>query len=400
MIERVLAFLEQHEEEMIEIRRELHQYPELSFEEVETPKKIATYLKDLGVEVKTGVGGRGVVGYIRGAKPGKTVALRADFDALPIQEETGLSFASKTPGVMHACGHDGHTASLLLVAKALMKYKDELEGTIVLIHQFAEELAPGGAIQMIEDGCLEGVDVIYGTHLWSPFEVGEIGYTPGPAMAAADRFEIDIQGKGGHGAAPHETVDAIMVASSVVQSLQQIVSRNVDPLKAAVVTVASFHAGGPFNVISDTAKLVGTVRTFDLDLQDYIIERMEQVTKGICEAMGASYTYLYKKGYPALVNDPYETSEFARIQTASFPEQRFFQMEPVMGGEDFSYYLQHVPGTFFFTGAGNKEKGINYPHHHPKFDIDEAALLTAAKLLASSALTYLSRKKSKVGSTL
>ncbi|KMK76473.1 M20 family metallopeptidase [Alkalihalobacillus pseudalcaliphilus] len=389
MIEKVLNFLREHEQEMIMIRRELHQYPELSFEEIETPKKIASYLENIGVEVHTEVGGRGVVGYIRGGKPGKTVALRADFDALPIQEETGLPFASTIPGKMHACGHDGHTASLLLVAKALMTYQEELEGTIVLIHQFAEELAPGGAIQMIKAGCLDGVDVIYGTHLWSPFEVGQIGYLEGPSMAAADRFEIVVQGRGGHGASPHETIDAITVGSQVVLSLQQIVSRNVDPLESAVITVASFHAGGPFNVIADTAQLVGTVRTFDNKIQDYIIERIEQVTKGVCEAMGASYSYLYKKGYPTVVNDVNATRQFVEGQESLFKDLSFTRMSPVMGGEDFSYYLERVPGTFFFTGAGNQQKGITYPHHHPKFDIDESALLHAAQLLASSALTYL-----------
>nr|WP_052002132.1 M20 family metallopeptidase [Halalkalibacter wakoensis] len=378
---------------MVELRRMFHAEPELSFQEVNTPNYIADYLERLGVEVKRNVGGRGVVGYIRGGKPGKTVALRADFDALPIQEETGLPFASNVQGVMHACGHDGHTATLLVLAKVLMEYREQIEGTVVLIHQFAEELAPGGAIEMIKAGCLDGVDVIFGTHLWSTMPLGHIGYRQGPIMAAADKFELTIRGRGGHGASPHETVDSITVASSVVSQLQQIVSRNVDPLKSAVVTVGSFHAGGPFNVIADSATLVGTVRTFDSSVQDFIIERMEQITNGICLAMGADYELDYKKGYPAVVNDVTETEQFIDAAIQVQDDVIVHQMEPVMGGEDFAYYLQHVPGTFFFTGAGNENEGIVYPHHHPKFDFDEKAMLIAAKCLASSAIQFLNRKQ-------
>ncbi|WP_088102248.1 M20 family metallopeptidase [Halalkalibacter urbisdiaboli] len=393
MIENLYQRLEECFGEMVDLRRMLHQEPELSFKEEKTPRMIADYLVKLGVEVKCGVGGRGVVGYIKGGKPGKTVALRADFDALPIQEETGLPFASKNPGVMHACGHDGHTATLLVVAKVLMEHQEKLQGTVVLIHQFAEEIAPGGAIEMIKDGCLDGVDAIYGTHLWSTMPLGDIGYCPGPIMAAADRFEIKVHGRGGHGASPHETVDAIAVASSVVQSLQHIVSRNVNPLKSAVVSVGAFHAGGPFNVIADTATLIGTVRTFDPEIQQLVIERIEQTTKGICDAMGATYAYNYEKGYPALVNDPEETRLFAEFADGVHPNTHVYQMEPIMGGEDFSYYVKEVPGTFFFTGAGNKEEGIMYPHHHPKFDFDERAMLIAAKLLAGNAIRFLDRNK-------
>ncbi len=385
----LLTRLEELFSEMVEIRRKLHAEPELSFQEVKTPAFIATYLENIGVEVRKGVGGRGVVGYIRGKKPGKTVALRADFDALPIQEETGLPFASKTEGVMHACGHDGHTATLLVLAKALMEYRDHLQGTVVLIHQFAEELAPGGAVAMIEDGCLDGVDAIYGTHLWSPMPLGKIGYRTGPIMAAADHFEIVVQGRGGHGAIPHETVDSIVIASSIVCQLQQIVSRNVNPLQSAVVTVGSFHAGEGFNVIADTATITGTVRTFDRDVQQLIMERIEEVAKGICEAMGATASYKYKKGYPAVVNDAQETGRFVQALQGVRRDEDIFEMDPEMVGEDFAYYLHDVPGTFFFTGAGNKEKGIIYPHHHPKFDFDEEAMLIAAQCLARVALDFL-----------
>ncbi|WP_332630053.1 M20 family metallopeptidase [Halalkalibacter flavus] len=391
MIDKLLTRLEELYPEMVDLRRMLHAEPELSFQEEKTPEMIADYLERLGVVVKRNVGGRGVLGYIHGGKPGKTVALRADFDALPIHEETGLPFASKRPGVMHACGHDGHTATLLVLAKVLMEQHEQIEGTIVLIHQFAEELAPGGAIEMIKDGCLNGVDAIFGTHLWSTMPLGQIGYRQGPIMAAADRFDLVIRGRGGHGASPHETVDSIAVAASIVSQLQHIVSRNINPLKSAVVSIGSFHAGGAFNVIADSATIVGTVRTFDETVQELIIERIEQITKGICQAMGADYTLDYKKGYPAVVNDEQETNHFVHV--ANQIEQDFVvhEMDPVMGGEDFAYYLQHVPGTFFFTGAGNEENGIIYPHHHPKFDFDEKAMLIAAKCLGKVALDFLSR---------
>jgi len=392
VVDTLLTRLEELYPEMVELRRLLHSEPELSFQEEKTPKLIGDYLERLGVEVKRNVGSRGVVGYIRGKIPGKTVALRADFDALPIVEETGLSFASKNPGVMHACGHDGHTATLLVLAKALMEYQEQLNGTVVLIFQFAEEIAPGGAIEMIKAGCLDGVDAIYGTHLWSTMPIGAIGYRQGPVMAAADRFQLVIHGRGGHGAIPHETVDSIAVASSVVTQLQQIVSRNIDPLKSAVISVGSFHAGGAFNVIADSAEIIGTVRTFDPAVQELIIKRIEQIAKGICEAMGATYTIDYKKGYPAVINDTFETESFVESVKSIHKEEYVHEMEPVMGGEDFAYYLQHVPGTFFFTGAGNQEKGIVYPHHHPKFDFDEDAMLIAAKCLGKAAIDFLERR--------
>ncbi|RXT04343.1 M20 family metallopeptidase [Ammoniphilus sp. CFH 90114] len=381
--------------EMVKLRRHFHMNPELSFMEVKTPATIADYLTELGVEVRTGVGGRGVVGLIRGGKPGKTVAIRADFDALAIQDQKDVEYKSQIPGVMHACGHDAHTATLLTVAKVLVENKDELEGNVVLIHQFAEEIAPGGALPMIEDGCLDGVDAIFGTHLWSTMPVGEIGYRSGPVMAAADKFTIEIKGRGGHGAAPHETVDSIMVGTSLVQSLQQIVSRRVNPLKPAVVTVAAFHAGDAFNVIADSATIIGTVRTFDPEVQDQIIAEMERLTKSTCDGAGASYTFTFDKGYPAVVNHPAETNLLTQCAKLVVPAEQVKEMAPIMGGEDFSYYLQKVPGTFFFTGAGNPETGAEYPHHHPKFDIDEQSMLTAAKVLLTAAVTYLQEEAAK-----
>nr|WP_281243517.1 M20 family metallopeptidase [Evansella caseinilytica] len=389
MLESLFDRLDELYPEMVQLRRHFHENPELSFQEVETPATIASYLNELGIEYQENVGGQGVVGTIRGAFPGKTVALRADFDALPIQEENDIDYKSKNPGVMHACGHDAHTATLLVLAKALQERKAELHGNIVLIFQFAEELSPGGAKPMIEAGCLDGVDVVFGTHVWATLPVGKVGYCSGPAMAAADGFDVTVIGKGGHGAAPHETIDSLVVASTLVTNMQQIVSRNVDPLKSAVVSVGSFHAGEAFNVISDTATLRGTVRTFDSDVQDSIMEKLERYIAGTCEAAGATYEYYYHKGYPALINHEEETEHVVESARCVVGEENVVKLDPVMGGEDFAYYLQHRPGTFFFTGAGNAEKGIVYPHHHPKFNIDEQAMLIAGKVMAKATCDYL-----------
>jgi len=392
-MESYLQRLEELYPEMIDIRRHFHQYPELSFQEVNTPEKIAQYLTELGIEVRTGVGGRGVVGTIYGGKLGKTVALRADFDALPIQDEKDVPYKSTIPGVMHACGHDAHTSTLLAVAKVFSERKDELQGNLVLIHQFAEEITPGGAKPMIEDGCLDGVDAIFSTHVWSPIPVGQIGYRSGPTMAAADRFEIDIIGKGGHGASPHTTVDPIAIGISIVQQLQQIVSRRVDPLKPAVLTVAAFNAGNMFNVIPSTAKITGTVRTFDVEVQDEIIAHMEKIIASNCENAGATFHFNYQKGYPAVINSERETEIVATVAASLVGKENTFEMPANMIGEDFSYYLQKVPGTMFFTGAGNIEKGIDYPHHHGKFDIDEKSMLIAAKVLVAATLDYLNNNE-------
>jgi len=392
LLQSIESLLEQQFEKMVDLRRYFHQYPELSFQEENTPNKIAEYLKQLGIEVKTGVGGRGVVGYIRGKHPGKTVALRADFDALAIQDEKDVPYKSKVPGVMHACGHDAHTATLLGVATVLNEIKEDLKGNVVLIFQFAEEITPGGAKPMIEDGCLDDVDVIFGTHLWSTMPVGEIGYRSGPVMAAADRFTITIQGKGGHGASPHETVDSIALGASLVQQLQQIVSRRINPLSPVVLTVATFHAGNAFNVIADSATITGTVRTFHQEAQEQIIQEMERIIKAICDSGGATYTFHYEKGYPALVNHENETLHLIESAKKIVQEENINEMEPIMGGEDFAYYLQKVPGTFFFTGAGNKDVGACYPHHHPKFDIDEKAMLIAGKILLMATIDYLDKE--------
>jgi len=386
MLNNLFTKLESYYDEMVSIRRYLHQHPELSFQEYNTAKFIQTYYEKLNIEVKGQVGGNGVVAKVYGKRPGKTVALRADFDALPIQDEKDVPYKSLVSGVMHACGHDGHTATLLVLAKTLHELRDELEGNYVFIHQHAEEYAPGGAASMIEAGCLEGVDVIFGTHLWASEETGTIQYRTGPMMAAADRYQIEIQGKGGHGAQPHKTRDAIVTASQLVVNLQQIVSRRVSPVDAAVVTVASFIADNAFNVIADRAILTGTVRTFKEEIRLFIEEEMERIIHGTCYSSGSTYRFDYYRGYPPVVNHEKETGVL--IRSAQFvPEvTKIEETEPEMGGEDFAYYLEKVPGTFFFTGAKPVREEDGYPHHHPKFDIDEKAMLIAAKTLGSAAL--------------
>ena len=381
--------LEQYYPEMVETRRDLHMHPELSFEEERTPRKVAEHLRSLGLEVRTGVGGRGVVGLLAGGRPGPTVALRADFDALPIQEENEVPYASTVPGVMHACGHDVHTATLLGVARVLGEVRDELAGKVVFIHQFAEELAPGGAKPMIEDGCLDGVDVIYGAHVWANLPLGTVGFRSGPAMAAADTFEVKVNGRGGHGAMPHTAVDPLVTASQLVVNLQQVVSRRVDPLKAAVVTVGSLHAGSAFNVIPDSAALKGTVRTFDETVRSKIEEEIGRIVEGTCMAAGAKGEYRFQRGYPALVNHQQETETIARLAREMLGDEAVTEVEPIMGGEDFAYYLEQVPGTFFFVGGSNEERGFGYPHHHPRFDVDERAMLVAGRLFIAAVLDFL-----------
>lgn len=388
-MENLFGKLDEIYDEIVSIRRYLHEYPELSFEEVKTAEYIATYHEKLGHEIRTGVGGNGVVAYLKGDRPGPTVALRADFDALPILEQTDVPFKSKNDGVMHACGHDGHTATLLGLAKVLNGMKAELEGTVVFIHQHAEELPPGGAISMIEDGCLDGVDVIFGTHLQAQMPVGEIGYRVGAIQAAPDRFDIKIQGRGGHGAYPHQTIDSIVVGGQLINNLQQIVSRKVDPLDSAVVSVTSFEAKNPYNVIADYAEMIGTVRTFKEETRNFIEKEMERVVRGTCDVNGADYEFTYTRGYPTLINHKEETEFVAKMAEDVPGVNKVAETEPVMGGEDYAYYLQHVKGTFFFTGAENPDWKDSYPHHHPKFDIDERALLIAAKILGKATLEYM-----------
>lgn len=386
MLKEIHNMLDSLYPEMVEIRRYLHQYPELSFQETKTAQYIADFYEELGLPYQKKVGGNGVIATLKGGKPGKTVALRADFDALPIQDEKDVPYKSKVDGVMHACGHDGHTSTMLMLAKAMKEFQKELSGTIVFLHQHAEEYAPGGAKPIVESGALDHVDAVFGTHLWATTPFGVMQTSKNVFMAGADRFEITIQGQGGHGAYPHETKDAIVIGSQVVSELQQIVSRRLDPLETAVVTIGVFDAGTTFNVIADKARLVGTVRYLNTAVQDKVIDEMERIIKGVCTANDASYLLNYEKGYPPLVNHAEEAElvleaggKIDEVHTAE-------EVLPVMGGEDFAYYTIAKPGAYFFTGAA--KEGHIYPHHHPKFDIDERALPVAAKTLIQAYFDY------------
>lgn len=386
MTEVLIEKLEKSFGDMVAIRRYLHMHPEISFQETKTAKYIQDFYTDLGISFQANVGGNGVVARIKGASPGKTVAIRADFDALPIQDEKDVDYKSTIDGVMHACGHDGHTAALLILARTLNELKDQLSGEYVFIHQHAEEYAPGGAKPMIDAGCLEGVDVIFGTHLWSLTPLGTIEYKSGPVMAAADRFEITIQGRGGHGANPHQAKDAIVVASQLVVNLQQLVSRRVNPTESAVLSVGSFVAENAFNIIADSAKLSGTVRTFNPEVRDLMEHELERVIKGTCIAADCTYYLSYDRGYPPVINHLAETEFLEKIAQKVPGVEKVEESILHMIGEDFGYYMEKVPGTFFFTGA--MPQGEVFPHHSPKFDFDERAMLIAAKTLGCAAIKY------------
>lgn len=367
-------------EDMIEIRRHLHMHPELSFKEVHTPKLIAKKLRSYGIEVKENVGGNGVVGFLKGGFDGPTIAFRADFDALPIQDEKDVPYKSKIEGVSHACGHDIHTAALLGLAKALADVRDTLHGNIVFIHQFAEEVVPGGAKAMVEAGCLDGVDYVYGSHVASWSELGTVLFCEGYAMAAADFFELTIQGKGGHGASPHETIDPIVAAAQFIFGVQPIISRNTDPIESAVITIGKIESGTVGNVIPDKAHLTGTVRTFSPTIRDMVEQKLINLCKAIEIQYDAKLDFTYTRGYDAVYNHPAETATLREAVSINLPDLQVLNAPPRMGAEDFTYYLQEKPGTFFFTGGGNPEINAIYPHHHPRFDVDEQSMLHIANV--------------------
>lgn len=373
----------------VDVRRYLHQYPELSHQESKTVQYIREQLKNMGLSPYSYTG-KDVIAYIEGGQSGKTVALRADIDALPIQEETGLPFASKNPGVMHACGHDGHTAILLGAARALTEGAVPFAGRIKLIFQHAEEVVPGGASELVKAGVLEDVDAIFGLHLWQNVDSGLLEVCAGPIMAGSDSFAIKIHGKGGHGSMPHLTVDPIVIASHLVTQLQTIVSRSLDPLYPVVISVGQIQAGDTYNIIPDTAQLQGTVRYFHPDVQKEIPQLLERLAHGVCASFGASATVEYVKGDPSVINDPRMNAIVEQVGRMVLGEENVRPAVPSMAGEDFSYYLQHVPGAYFFLGIRNEE--AVYSHHHPRFTIDEKMLPVGSKLLAGIALTYLEQQ--------
>ena len=371
--------IEAIKETIISTRRDIHQYPELAFNEHRTAKLVAERLKSLGIDVQTGVGKTGVVGTLRGNNGGKTIALRADMDALPIQETGDLPYKSQNDGIMHACGHDGHTAMLLGTAEALSKKYDQLKGTVKFIFQPAEE-GQGGARYMIEDGALEGVDEIYGLHLWNYQKYGTIGVKPGPIMAAADLFEITVHGKGGHGAAPQGTKDAVVIASHLVQTLQTIVSRNTNPIESTVVTIGQINGGYNFNIIADTVNLKGTSRAYTKDNRQLIKTRMAEIIKGTEQIFDCTIDFEYEDGYPPTVNHPKESEKLLNAAKEIVGDGACAPYLS-MGGEDFSYFLQKVPGCFFFVGSSPIDKEpLSVPHHCSHFDFDERALLIGSSV--------------------
>jgi amidohydrolase len=376
-------------EELVSWRRHLHMNPELSFHEEKTSQYIYDTLRTFPHLEVSRPTKYSVMARLIGNQSGKTIALRADIDALPIKEENTFDFISKNDGVMHACGHDGHTAMLLGVAKSLSERHNEIEGEVRFFFQHAEELFPGGAQEMVDAGVMDGVDYVIGAHLWSSLEVGKVGVIYGPAMASPDEFTIKIKGKGGHAAAPHETIDSIAIGAQLITSLQQVVSRQTNPLDNIVLSVTQFHAGTAHNIIPDHAYLNGTVRTFSRELSEATEKRMEQIVHSITSAFGATYEFSYEYGYRPVINEETTTAIVEACAKEAIGEEAVTHLQPSMGGEDFSAYLQKTKGTFFFVGAGNKERGITYPHHHPRFSIDEDALPIGVNVFIQSVFKLL-----------
>src|SRR3712207_1442747 len=354
------ALTEDVREEVVAWRRHLHRNPELSFHEEKTAQFVYETLQSFGNLELSRPTPTSIVARLTGTKPGRTLAIRADMDALPIEEENDFEFVSRNPGVMHACGHDGHTAMLLGTAKVLSGLREKINGEVRFLFQHAEELFPGGAQQMVEAGVMEGVDVVIGAHLWAPLPAKKIGVAYGPMMGSPDTFWITIKGKGGHGAMPHQAVDSIAIGAQVVTNLRYVVSRNTDPIDNVVVSVTKFTGGTAHNVIPGCVEMLGTVRTLDPEVRKRVPELMERIVKGITEAHGASYEFEYQFGFRPVINDKEVTRAIEETVREVFGEETLEIVRPTLGGEDFSALQQKAPGTFFWVGAGNEEKGITY----------------------------------------
>lgn len=385
-IKEVSNFYKQY---VIQMRREFHQYPEVSMEEYRTSQRVKEELDKIGITYKS-VAGTGVLATIEGKNPGKTVALRADMDALSVNEETNVEYKSKVSGMMHACGHDGHTAMLLGAAKVLNDVKHDINGTIKLFFQPGEEVAKG-AKAMIVDGVLEGVDSVFGMHLWTDLDCGKVSVEEGPRMAAADIFKIKVKGKGGHGSLPHQGIDAVLVSSAIVMNLQSIVSREISPLEPVVVSIGSINSGTRFNVIASDALLEGTARYFNPELKDKIPKIIERIIENTASTYRAEASLEYTYGMPATINNK-ECSKIAEKSVVDlFGEGGLSSMTKLTGGEDMSEYMNLVPGVIAFVGAKNPKKGADYPHHHGMFNIDEDALEIGTALYAKYALDFLNK---------
>jgi amidohydrolase len=394
MKDKLMKMLEGRKEEIIEIRRYLHEHPELSFEEESTSKYIEEFYKGKDVKVETNVGGGyGVIVTITGGKPGKTIGLRADFDALPIFEETDVPFKSKNPGVMHACGHDGHTAYLLVLADCLIQLKDEIPGTIKIIHQPAEEVPPGGAIGIIESGLLDDLDHIFGIHLLPLGPSGVVGYNSGYVFPGRAYFKLKIQGVGGHGSSPHLANDAIVAGSYFVTAIQTIVSRRLNPFDMGVITIGSFNGNGTFNVIKDSVEIEGDVRAMTEETRKLIEQEIHRIAKGIEVEFDVTCELTYTPDYPPLYNDPEVTEMVATcLRNAKDKDITDIREFPKMApSEDFAHYAEKFPACFFYICCTPKGVEKPYFNHHPKFDIDEDALLVAAKAVGQVVCSYYER---------
>ena len=390
----------QHAEELFPytqaLRRDFHIHPELGFREVRTGGIVAKELEALGIEVTKGVGKTGVVGWLEGTKSGPTILLRFDMDALPITEDTGAEYSSTNSGVMHACGHDGHTAIGLTVAKMLHAHRDELAGNVKFCFQPSEEGTNGeeigGALMMIRDGVLESpkVDKTLALHIWNDRPLGWIHVAKGPVMAGAELFSIKLTGKGGHGAAPDTTIDPVVAAAQIITALQTITSRNVPPLKSSVVSVTSVHSGTAFNVIPQVAELGGTIRTFDPAVRTLVLERFQKIVRGVAEALGCQVEIEIKQITAPVINNEQVSASVLRSVQNIFPQTEIdTESYLTMGAEDMGYMQEKVDGCYFFVGSANDAKNLNYNHHHPKFDFDEQVLITASALMASAAADIL-----------
>lgn len=379
-------------DQMVAWRRHLHENPELPFQEVQTARMVGDILAGYGIEAQRNIGGHGVVGTLKGGNTGPTIALRADMDALPIQEENDVPYKSQVPNVMHACGHDAHTATLLGVAKILSKYQDQLIGTVKFIFQPAEEQWPGGAIQMIKEGVLEGVDAIFGNHMLSSVQLGKFTVPKGIATASSDYVEVKIIGKGGHSSAPHTSVNPIVIGAQIINQIYLLMSQKVDPVQPVVAAITIFNSGIAMNVIPEEAKIAGTFRTFSQEQRDNVRMLFTHILDNVTGTYGATYELKYRKGYPPLVNTEKE-SEIVRDLITNIDHINIIEIPPIMASEDFAYYLQKVPGVYFYTGSATDDPNTQFPHHHPKFNIDEQAMKNSAKGFLSIVDYYLIPKE-------
>jgi len=379
---RIESMARAQHERVVQWRRRMHRHPELSFQEFDTADFLEQALRQIPGLSVTRPTRTSLVASLRGAQPGRTLAIRADIDALPIQDQKTCDYASANPGAMHACGHDGHAAMLLGAAHVLSALRDELPGQVRFFFQHAEEQHPGGAQEMVDAGVMAGVDRIISAHVMSTEDTGQITVLDGPALASSDRFVLKILGKGGHAANPDRCIDPVWIASQVVANLQAVVARNTDPHQALIVSVTRFHAGEAFNVIPDTAELGGSVRCFSDTVRQGVPGLIERIAQGVAAAHGATCELQYIRGYSPVVNDPVVAGALRQVVQQAMPEARLTTIPPLPNSEDFSAFLQHAPGAYAFIGARSAAKGIRHPHHHPHFDFDEDALLHGVQLFA------------------